>query len=401
MTCKSRLAQGAGIMAIMERIHGINAERLQWCCRQAGMSPEELAGALKIAPATLARALEGENCLTVNQLKKIANYFSRGMLFFLEPGPVDDATVHSVQFRTLENQKPDLGIRLQALVERVEFQRQVYISLLEDLGEETNQSWYPRDLDLNPRNLKQAAAKIRAWLRLPERLNFETLRQAVERKGVLVFVSNGYAGAWQIPKESRVRGFSLFFNAFPIILVRKQRSEGAQAFTLIHELAHLLLHRESFIDDELDLDSREGHEQQANRLAGNLLVPDIYLDEVDLADFPEVDVEAYDNYLREYARRWCVSPEVILRRLVDERVMPRERYQAYRGWKRTVPAPEGPDGGFRYRYNEPVRIFGKPYVGAVLDALHTNQISLARASSYLDNLKIGHIRRLEERHVHL
>ena len=388
-------------MAIMERVHGINGERLQWCCRQAGLSPDELAGALKIAPATLARALEGEDGLTVNQLKKIANYFNRGMLFFLESGPVEDTSVHSVQFRTLENQKPDLGIRLRALVERVEFQRQVYISLLEDLGEDTDRSWYPNDLDLNPRNLKQAAGRIRAWLGLPERLNFETLRQAIEKKGVLIFVSNGYAGAWQIPKESQVRGFSLFFSTFPIILVRKQRSNGAQAFTLIHELAHLLLHRESFIDDELDLHSQEGREQHANRVAGNLLVPDAYLEQVGMAGLREADVEAYDNYLREYASQWCVSPEVILRRLVDEQLMPRERYRAYRAWKRALPVPEGPEGGFRYRHNEPMRMFGKPYVGAVLDALHTNQISLARASRYLDNLKIGHIRRLEERYAHI
>jgi len=395
------LAEAEGIMAIMERIHGINEERLQWCCREAGISPEDLAGALKIAPATLARALEGEDGLTVNQLKKIADYFNRGMLFFMEPGPVDDTTVHSAQFRTLENQKPDLSIRLRALVERVEFQRQVYISLLEDLGEETERPWYPAHLDLPPGNLKQAAATIRKWLQLPEQLDFDTLRQAIEKKDLLIFVSNGYAGAWQIPKESLVRGFSLFFDTFPVIFVRKQRSMGAQAFTLIHELAHLLLHRNSFIDDARDLDSQEGREQHANRFAGNLLVPDAYLEKVGLAGFPEADVEAYDNYLRDYARRWCVSPEVILRRLVDERLVPRERYQAYRAWTLSLPSPEGPARASRSRYSEPVRIFGKPYVGAVLDALNTNQISLARASRYLDNLKIGYIRRLEERHAHL
>jgi len=90
-----------------------------------------------------------------------------------------------------------------------------------------------------------------------------------------------------------------------------------------------------------------------------------------------------------------------LRRLVDERLVPRERYQAYRAWKLSLPSPEGPARASRSRYSEPVRIFGKPYVGAVLDALNTNQISLARASRYLDNLKIGYIRRLEERHAHL
>ena len=47
-----------------------------------------------------------------NQLSNIAGYFGRGVYyFFLETGPVDEALVHTSQFRTLANQKPELSIK--------------------------------------------------------------------------------------------------------------------------------------------------------------------------------------------------------------------------------------------------------------------------------------------------
>jgi len=65
-----------------------------------------------------------------------------------------------------------------------------------------------------------------------------------------------------------------------------------------------------------------------------------------------------------------------------------------------LPIPEG-GGGSRYRYKEPLRMFGESFVRTVLDALHSQQITLARASTYLDNLKIKDLRRLEETHARI
>jgi Zn-dependent peptidase ImmA (M78 family) len=38
----------------------------------------------------------------------------------------------------------------------------------------------------------------------------------------------------------------------PIIAIKKQQSKGAMAFTLMHELAHLLLHKTSMLDNQAD-----------------------------------------------------------------------------------------------------------------------------------------------------
>jgi len=385
----------------MEKAQELNPQRIAWCCEEQELSVEQLAAEVKIAPATLARAMAGEDALSIKQLRDIATYFSRGLLFFLAHEPVDAAKLHSPQFRTLRNQKPTLSTRLKALVERVERQRQVYLSLLEDLGDASERGWYPTDVTFDSSDLKAAAAVARLWLGIEEGMNFQALRRAVEAKGILVFLSNGYAGQWQIAKENPVRGFSLHFDRHPVIAIKKQSSEGPQAFTLMHELAHLLLHRESFVDDEEDFHNHRGREREANEFAANLLVPDALLDRVDMAHFPAGEVSAYDNYLKRERQRWCVSGEVIVLRLVAEGRLQTEHYLNYRKWKEALPIPQESGAGKRYRYNEPMRVFGEPFVRTVLDALHSQQITLARASTYLDNLKIRDLRRLEETHARI
>ena len=386
---------------LMEKIHAINPQRILWCCKEHEVSVEQLAKAIGISRATLERTVQGKDALTVNQLQKMADYFNRGLLFFLEHTPVNEVKIHSAQFRTISNQKPELSVKLKTLVERIERQRQVYIGLLENLGGDVAKMWYPDNLDPGIDNIKQVASIVRKWLGLVEGVDFLQLRRAVEDKGIMVFVSNGYNGQWQIARTSPVRGFSLCFEHYPVIAIKKQNTDGPQAFTLMHELAHLLLHRDSFIDDDEDLNRYQGKEKVANELAGHVLVPDNFLYQVDLADFPINDVAAYDNYLKRYSRLWCVSPEVILRRLLDEGKIEKTYYQHYRKYKQSIPFVEREGRGSRkYRFKEPVRMFGEPFVRTVLDALHNQQISLAKASTYLDNLKIKDIHKLEEIHAH-
>ena len=74
--------------------------------------------------------------LTFAQLRKLADYFGRGALFFLDQGPVDENRVHSVQYRTLTNQKPEISNAIRKLIERAERQRELYLALREELHAE-------------------------------------------------------------------------------------------------------------------------------------------------------------------------------------------------------------------------------------------------------------------------
>jgi Zn-dependent peptidase ImmA (M78 family) len=376
----------------MERIQSINAERIAWCCADYGITPSELASRLDIAESSLEELTAGENGLTFNQLRKIADYFGHGVLFFLEEGPVDEASVHTPQFRTLANRKPEVTPELKKLIKRTERQREVYLSLIEELDETERLHFSPPSLHgLSP---SIAARVARAWLKLEHANDFDSYRAAVEAQGILVFRSNGYSGKWQIPKENTIQGFTLYDPVCPVIVVKKHASERRQSFTLMHELGHLLMHRSSFIDDETDLYSHEGHEREANAFAGHLLVPDEFLATIDDATRPD-EVSQYDQWLAPYCKAWGASGEVILRRLADAGRLPQSEYRAYRQWRAKLVPDEKESGSRLYRHREPKHIFGDTFVRTVLDALNNRQITPTKASGYLDGIKIKDLHQLE------
>lgn len=379
----------------MERIQA-NIRRIEWCCQNLGITPGELAAEVGISAATIAKVTQGEAGLTFAQLKRVADYFGRGVLFFLEPDDADEQAVYTPQFRSLTNQKPDISPKVRLLIQRAEKQRAVYLSLREDLDDEDRPRFSPPKLAAN--DLKAAAAVARHWLQLGAQRTFDEYRAAIEAQGMLVFRSNGYNGKWQIPKGSPIIGFNLYDAECPLIVVKKEASDARQTFTLMHELGHILLHQTSSIDDEEDLYSYQGSERQANAFAGYLLVPDNLLAQIRDDDRP-ADVSQYDFWLGDQRWAWGVSGEVILRRLMDEGRLPHADYNAYRDWRRNnVRLPD--DGGNRaYRHREPKHIFGDTFVRTVLDALDARQITLSKASSYLDSLRIDDLHRLERHYA--
>ncbi len=380
----------------MERAQNINPKRIIWNCEEFGITPETLAEQLKISRANFEKTMRGEAGITVNQLKEIAHYFERGLLFFLEEKPVDEETIHTPQFRTLTGQKPYLSPELRVLIERVEKQRKIYINLLDELGEDEKDDWTNYRLPSDSiQVIKESANRIRNWLNLDDQETFDTYRSKVEDKGIFVFVTNGYRGQWQIAKDDPIRGFSLYYSKYPIIAIKKQISIHPQVFTLIHELGHLLLHRDGFVDEAKDFYSNQGKEKVANEFAGNVLVPDKFLKHINIQDFPFDEVRRYNDYLKGYSDRLCVSTEVILRRLLNEGLLEEKYYKEYREYVSGLP-PKAQKGGNRAnRFKEPVKMFGESFVGAVLNAYHENRITLAKASTYLDNLKITDMHKLE------
>ncbi len=376
----------------MERIQNINVSRIQWCCQDHGITVDDLADQIKVRRDQFQRVMASGSGLTFRQLQGLANHFNRGVLFFVEAGPFDERRLRSPQFRTLQNQTPDLSPALKAFIERVEAHRDLYLSLREDLDPDEGPRFAPPKLP--DHDWTQAAAIAREWLGLGETNAFAHYREAVEANGVLVFVSTGYPGAWRIPANSSVAGFSLYDSTCPVIVVRRQVYETRQSFTLMHELGHILLHQSSFIDDEEDLHSRVGRERAANAFAGRLLVPDAFLERIPDAGRPS-DVALYDDWLRPFRREWGVSTEVILRRLLEAGRLGPTLYRAYRMWWEKQATLKQAGGGGRYRAREPLRLFGEGFVRTILDALHAQHISLNKASKYLDNIRIADVHRLE------
>ena len=118
----------------MERIQSVNIERVKWAFREFGITPAQLAESIGVPEPTINRLVTGHG-ITFNNLKKIAYYFGRGVLFFVEQEAIEATEVYTQQFRTILNRKPYLSTKLRKFVDSIQGQREVYIALLEALEE--------------------------------------------------------------------------------------------------------------------------------------------------------------------------------------------------------------------------------------------------------------------------
>lgn len=109
-------------------------------------------------------------------------------------------------------------------------------------------------------DVEDSAARVRWLLDLEESGPIRDLTAAVERAGVCLVPIAGLRG---------VDGISSWVAGQPVIGLSPSVSGDRFRFSLSHELAHLILHRQK----------RELTEDQANRFAGALLFPEADLEE--------------------------------------------------------------------------------------------------------------------------
>lgn len=373
------------------KISNVNSDRIQWCCKTAAVDMQHLADKTKIKAEHLQ---QGQ--LTYNQLEKVANFFGYTPLFFLnEERPIAEK-IHTAAFRSLANQEVGMDRSLARIIRQVEWHRDLYLDLAEGLGEGVA-SFAPPPLT---GTLAEKASAVRKWLGLSDstQYDYQAYRNLVEEQGVLVFQSAGYNGAWKL-QDSNAIGFSIPHPQTPVIFVKKTSPE-MQTFTLFHELGHILLHDDSCIDGQEQLAAGPAadavtKEREANQFAGECLIPERMLPTA----VPR-EAALYDDAYREIARQRGVSVEVVVVALVKHGSISWDEYADYKDIKERQRAErqqgaEEDRGGRRIRYREPLQIFGSPYVGTVMNAFCAGQITISKASKYLDRIKVSDIKQLQ------
>lgn len=124
--------------------------------------------------------------------------------------------------------------------------------------------------------------------------------------------------------NNEVSGLLLRTGDAAIIAVEKRQAATRQAFTVAHELGHLLLHpgKELRVDQRFRVNLRSAEsstaedveEIEANAFAAALLMPEAFLRK-DLADFV-LDIEDAER-VQELAKRYSVSAQAMTLRLVN------------------------------------------------------------------------------------
>ncbi|MGH3928439.1 MAG: ImmA/IrrE family metallo-endopeptidase, partial [Pseudonocardiaceae bacterium] len=219
--------------------------------------------------------------------------------------------------------------------------------------------------------------------------------QAVEALDVFVLRTSEVA-------LEEMRGFSISSGQVPIIVVNAVDRPRGQVFTLLHEFAHLML-REGGLCDLLEPESKEGREVEVwcNAVAGATLMPrEQFLDNPVIGPAGVRDWD--DETLVQLSRRWGVSREAVLRRLVTLNrssyefywIKRQEYLAAYAAQREEERDKRRQSTGGPPPYRMTVRDRGKPYVRLVLDAYQREAIS-ASSASHLLNLKLKHFAAIE------
>jgi Zn-dependent peptidase ImmA (M78 family) len=373
----------------------VKPELLVWARKSAHLQPHIAARKASVPVERLLDWETGNSSPTINQLRTLANIYKRPLaVFFLPAVPQQFDAMRD--FRRLPGTiEAEYSPELALVLRRARFRREIAIELAEEMELDV-----PRlAFDARPflHDPKRFADEARALLNVTLRDQYRWHDQyealscwtaAVERLGVLVFQSGGV-------DLREMRGFSIPNSVYPVIVVNAQDSPRGRVFTVLHELAHLLLHSGGLCDTH---EAREGDSEEVlcNRVAGTILVP-----EFALLEFVRPMAAALskgtiaDNELGILSRRFAVSQEVILRRLLSLGHVSLEFYQRKRNELRTAYESEHKQGGgFAPPHMLVVRDLGKQYIRVVLGAYHQEAITSSDVSDYL-GVRLKHLPKIE------
>ena len=187
----------------------------------------------------------------------------------------------------------------------------------------------------------------------------------------------------------------------PIIVINKSDSYNAQAFTLFHELAHILKKQTQM---DFDFDSNKSEEVFCNEFASHLLLPDKEFssekNKLSKEGLSQKEMLTISQILEKVARKFKVSRETIARRLLEEKIITQKLYQKFKKYlnqeyyNQKEKMKSSPGGPTRERQKEILQQFGRPYVITVLNAYYNQELTINKACDLLDAKKIKYISKL-------
>ena len=387
----------------MRRAENINPAILAWARKTSGLSAAEAAhkiGLSSSAHSTAAKKLQeleaGKAKPTRAQLEKIAKaYWQPLTIFYLASPPrVGD---RGVDFRQSQQPiaKKDEAI-LDALLRSLRARQHMVRSLLEDDEDMQPLSWVGSMSQ--SMSIKKAARHIRVQLKIedaedfwrkqqtPENL-FAALRRRIEELGVFVLLAGDLGSHHTAISEKGFRGFAIADDLAPFIVINSRDAKVARAFTLIHELAHIMMGKTGISaspETTRPTTSEEKIERFCNDAASEFLLPEDALSAI----AKQASLDSASETISRLAKNRNISEPLVAYRLwrADRisatmfRKLLRiygERWENVRKQQR-----ENALGGPSYYKTQRARI-GGALLQLVNRALHTNELTHTEAARIL------------------
>jgi Zn-dependent peptidase ImmA (M78 family)/DNA-binding XRE family transcriptional regulator len=379
-----------------KRSANINPDILVWARKTVKLSVDLAAHKIGVTTVRLNAWEAGDDKPTIKQLYKIAEVYKRpfALFYFPEPPkhfkPLKDFRRFPSDVLFSENDEYQLQKEL-LLFQR---KRELALELYELLDEKPPKFDLKAEINEPPKIL---AKKITEYLKINydkientdygyDALNY--WKNFFESKGILIFQTTG------VPLYI-LRGACVAEITLPVIIINSNDSQNGRIFTLFHELTHIVLNSNSisnFKYGEKDLFNQI--EVYCNKVAAEILVPSDLLLEMDIVKAHEPNKMEWNyNELKFLAKRFCVSQEVILRRLLTYNKTDSSFYQDFRDSQHYDKEIKQIGGDY---YRNVIAKNGQLFLNLALQGYYQEKLS---ASSLVDfiQVKISNISKLEER----
>lgn len=356
----------------------VNNDILVWARQELNITQEEVADRMGRNIEDIINWEEGKDYPTYAQLEKLAyTIYKRPLAVFLFPN-IPNIPKNNGKFRTLDNEIfNEIPTRIIELMN----QARVMQLNLQELDSNSRIRITELELDIHEQNFYE---KLRDVLGVDLELQkkaknmsdaFEMWRSAFYECGVYVFK--------EAFKDNSFSGFCLYDIKYPVIYINNSMSYSRQIFTLFHELCHILI-KTSGIDkanddyiSRLELDNRK-LEMICNMFAGKFLVPTNDL--LKLID----NVEINEKNIEKLSKKYSVSRDVILRKLLDMGKISKEAYEKkHSDYQEEMYRKPINSGGGNY-YNTKKAYLGENYINDVCSNYYSGKIDLYETANYLN-----------------
>jgi Zn-dependent peptidase ImmA (M78 family)/transcriptional regulator with XRE-family HTH domain len=388
----------------------VNPALITWARETAGFSLAEAAEKLNVDEERLAAWEDPklEDAPSIPQLRKIAGVYKRPLaVFYLSEAPKKFEVMRDLR------RLPGVGVRrytpaLQLEIRAATQRRELALDLAADGDQEiaaftlaATDKEDPETVGARIRDALGITIQLQAsWKDNDGRAGFNAWRQRIEDAGVLVFQTTRFS-------TDEASGFAISGDRLPVIAVNRKDVLTRRTFSLLHELAHLMV-RVSGVSD-LETDAARPPEDQrievfCNHVAAAALIPKgALLSEPRVRAQGEASTKWSDAEIGDLARQFNVSRETLLRRLLTFNRTTNDFYRQKRGqyiaeYLASKERKKEQQADNEMRRNMPVEtvgMFGRPLVRMLLDTYYTDRMTLSELSGYL-GLKVQHIPKLEK-----
>jgi len=364
------------------QLAGVQPSVLRWARESQGLSVEDVALHLSRSPEEVLAWEGGDAAPTYAQLENLAyKLYKRPLAVFFLPKPPVEPILRK-EFRTL----PDFELDVLAADTRYQIRLAHAFQLsLRELNDGVNPAARKvfEDIQLSPNSdVKKAAQALRHYLDVSLTAQFswtsveaalKSWRSAVEEVGVFVFKHSF--------KQKSISGFCLVDDEFPVIYLNNGTTKTRQIFSLFHELAHLLLHMNAIGKvDQSYIEYLPQKEQRIERFC-NALAAEFLMPSDDFLNRIQSQFQITEDSLSRLAKRYRVSREVVLRRLLDLGMVEQAHYESMaQTWSEEAGQSGGEGGDY---YATQAAYLGEPYLRMVFGRHYQGKLSLEQVADYL------------------